>query len=191
MQAFLFKNRGALLAIPAAALALFGKPSGASIAAGVPIAVAGELLRCWAVGYTGVTTRGDAVEAPQLVTGGPYAYVRNPLYVGNFITALGFTLAFTGACSRTRRLGLAAASLGTMAAVYAAIVPHEEQFLRSRFGEEFETYCKSVPPVLPSLRPFAPSRGVWNATAIAQAESKTFMTFAVMLAALAIKSARG
>ena len=56
----------------------------------------------WAVGYSGVTTRGDTVTAPALVTAGPYAYVRNPLYVGNFLTAAGFAIAFTGKNSAPR-----------------------------------------------------------------------------------------
>ena len=96
LQALVFKNRGLLLTLPAALLAAFGRPDATGVALGLPLAIAGELVRCWAVGYSGVTTRGDAVEAPQLVTAGPYAYVRNPLYVGNFMTALGFAVAFTG-----------------------------------------------------------------------------------------------
>ena len=96
LQALVFKNRGLLLAVPAALLAAFGRPSATSVTLGLPVAIAGELIRCWAVGYSGVTTRGDRVEAPHLVTAGPYAYVRNPLYVGNFITALGFAVAYTG-----------------------------------------------------------------------------------------------
>ncbi|HTA37861.1 MAG TPA: hypothetical protein VK760_02235, partial [Candidatus Acidoferrales bacterium] len=51
-QAFVFKNRGALLAIPAAILAAFGKPSALSVTLGLPVAIAGELIRCWAVGYS-------------------------------------------------------------------------------------------------------------------------------------------
>src|SRR5271155_962869 len=108
LQAMVFKNRGALLAIPAALLAALGKPSAFSVALGVPLALAGELIRCWAVGYSGVTTRGDAVEAPKLVSAGPYAYVRNPLYVGNFLTAAGFAVAFTGRNSSAQRAALVA-----------------------------------------------------------------------------------
>src|SRR5579862_3610326 len=111
VQAFVFKNRGALLAVPAALLAAFGKPSALSVTVGLPLAIAGELIRCWAVGYSGTTTRGDAVEAPKLVTAGPYAYVRNPLYVGNFITAAGFAIAFTGKNAPLARLGLVGGSL--------------------------------------------------------------------------------
>jgi len=103
LDEFVFARRGELLAVPALALAAFGRPSAFSIAVGLPLAFAGEAIRAWAVGYSGVTTRGDTVTAPALVTAGPYAYVRNPLYAGNFITALGFAIAFTGANSGAAR----------------------------------------------------------------------------------------
>lgn len=188
LQALVFKNRGALLALPAVLLAAFGKPSAFSIAAGLPVALAGELLRCWAVGYSGVTTRADRVTAPELVTAGPYAHVRNPLYVGNFITAVGFAFAFTGKNSSGRRAALIAASLATMAAVYAAIVPHEEAYLREQFGEPYERYCERVPQVVPSLQPAGEQSGTWKPDVIAQAESRTFVTFGAMLAVLALKA---
>jgi protein-S-isoprenylcysteine O-methyltransferase Ste14 len=190
LEAFVFKNRGALLAVPAVALAALGKPSAFSVTIGLPIAIAGELLRCWAVGYSGVTTRGDAVEAPKLVTAGPYAHVRNPLYVGNFMTAAGFAIAFTGKNSPLARLGLIAGALGSMIGVYATIVPHEERFLRDKFGEEFERYCERVPPVVPQLEPMPQGTGEWRADVITEAESNTFATFGAMLALLALKALR-
>jgi protein-S-isoprenylcysteine O-methyltransferase Ste14 len=191
LQALVFKNRGALLSIPALMLAVFGKPSAFGIAVGLPIAIAGELLRCWAVGYSGVTTRENHVTAPELVTAGPYAYVRNPLYVGNFITAAGFALAFTGGNTFGARMGLIAASLGTMAAVYGVIVPHEEQYLRAQFGEPYERYCASVPQIVPAMQPVAEQRGEWKPEVIAQAEKNTFLTFGAMLAVLALKALKG
>ena len=169
-------------------LAVFGKPTALSAAFGVPIALLGEALRCWAVGYSGVTTRGDAVEAPVLVTAGPYAYVRNPLYVGNVITAAGFTVAFTGALSPGKTVALAVAGLGTMLAVYATIVPHEEAFLRGKFGPVFDEYTARVPRVVP--RPADdPGQGTFRAGVIRDAETRTFVTFGAMLVALAIKAA--
>lgn len=188
LKALVFKNRGALLSIPAVLLAAFGKPSAFSITVGLPIAIAGELIRCWAVGYSGVTTREDHVIAPELVTAGPYAYVRNPLYVGNFVTAAGFALAFTGGNSFGKRAALIAASLGTMAAVYATIIPHEEQYLRSQFGEPYERYCQSVPQIVPALEPQSEERGEWKPDVIAKAETNTFLTFGAMLAVLALKA---
>jgi protein-S-isoprenylcysteine O-methyltransferase Ste14 len=188
VQAFLFKNRGLLLSLPAATLALFGRPSAFSIALGVPLAIAGELVRCWAVGYSGVTTRHDVVTAPKLVTAGPYAHVRNPLYLANFVTALGYAMAFTGKNARCARSLLVAGSLGTMAALYAAIVSHEEAFLRAQFGERFERYCERVPRVVPRLQPLRGGDGEWHAAAVTAGESTTFVLFGAMLLVLALRA---
>ena len=187
-RAVVFKNRGALLAAPALLLAIAGKPSAWSIALGLPLALAGELIRCWAVGYSGTTTRANVVTAPQLVTAGPYAHVRNPLYIGNFLTALGFALAFTGRNSPLERVGLIGISLGTMLAVYATIVPHEETFLRQTFGARFDEYAARVPRMFPRIGAAQPQQGTYDRSVIARAESRTFLTFGVMLAILAVKA---
>ena len=188
LQALVFANRGLLLAAPAALLAAFGRPSAFGIAVGLPVAIAGEVVRCWAVGYSGETTRDDRVTAPKLVTSGPYAHVRNPLYLGNFVTALGFTIAFTGRNSRLARWTLGATALGTMAALYATIVPHEEKYLRERFGDEFDRYCERVPRLVPQVEPASDGAQPWDPSVIGKAESKTFLTFGAMLALLVLKS---
>ena len=187
-DAFVFGRRGELLALPAVVLAALGKPSAFSIATGLPLAFAGEAIRAWAVGYSGATTRGDHVEAPALVTAGPYSYVRNPLYIGNFITALGFSIAFTGKNSAPARIGLLAMSLGTMLGVYSVIVPHEEAFLRETFGASFDAYVASVPRVIPATTPASTQAGSYDPAVIGKAESRTFMTFGAMLAVLALKA---
>ena len=191
LEALVFKNRGLLLSVPAVMLAAFGRPSAPSIALGLPLAIGGELLRCWAVGYSGATTRNDVVTAPELVTAGPYGFVRNPLYLANFVTAAGFAIAFTGKNSPAARIALAGGSLAAMAAVYATIVPHEEKFLRSKFGEAFERYCEDVPRLIPQLEPMPGGVGTWRAQTVKEAESKTFATFAAMLAALVARAHRG
>jgi len=190
-RAFVFKHRGTLLALPALALTTFGKPSAPAVAVGLPVAFLGEALRCWAVGYSGDTTRGDTVTAPALVTAGPYAYVRNPLYAGNFLTALGFSIAYTGGLDARARAALIALGLGTMTAVYATIVPLEEAYLRRTFGAEFEAYVEAVPRTWPRFSPAGPQRGEYDAGVIARAETRTFATFGAMLATLALKAARG
>ncbi|GAC1413434.1 MAG: hypothetical protein NVSMB64_23720 [Candidatus Velthaea sp.] len=187
-DAFVFARRGELLAIPAVALAALGKPSAFSIALGLPLAFAGEAVRAWAVGYSGVTTRGNEVEAPALVTAGPYAHVRNPLYVGNFVTALGFAVAFTGKNSAGARAALLVTSLGTMLGVYSVIVPHEEAFLRTTFGVTFDEYVARVPRVFPSVEPAPAQSGSYDPSVIGKAESRTFLTFGAMLAVLAVKA---
>jgi protein-S-isoprenylcysteine O-methyltransferase Ste14 len=190
LSSFVFGKRGALLALPAVVLAALGKPSAFSIATGLPVAFAGEVVRMWAVGYSGVTTRGDTVTAPALVTAGPYAYVRNPLYVGNFLTAAGFALAFTGKNSMPARALLVGGSLAAMLGVYAVIVPHEEAYLRATFGPDFDEYCERVPRVVPALEPADPQHGSYDPDVIGKAESRTWLTFGVMLGVLAVKALR-
>jgi protein-S-isoprenylcysteine O-methyltransferase Ste14 len=190
LDEFVFARRGELLAVPALALAVWGSPSAFSVAVGLPLAFVGEAVRAWAVGYSGVTTRGDTVTAPALVTAGPYAYVRNPLYVGNFITAAGFALAFTGHNPAAKRLLLVAGSLGVMLGVYAVVVPHEERYLRATFGDAFDAYTDAVPRVLPLTEPAGSQRGSYDPGVIGRAESRTFLTFGAMLAVLAWKAFR-
>ncbi len=190
LSAFVFGNRGALLALPAVVLAALGKPSAFSVATGLPLAFAGEAVRMWAVGYSGVTTRGDTVTAPALVTAGPYAYVRNPLYVGNFITAAGFAIAFTGKNSAPVRFALVAGSLAAMLGVYAVIVPHEEGYLRATFGQPFDDYVARVPRIVPALEPGEPQQGSYDPDVIGKAESRTWLTFGAMLGVLALKALR-
>jgi protein-S-isoprenylcysteine O-methyltransferase Ste14 len=184
-----FAHRGTLLAIPAVALVFLGKPDPRSIAVGLVLAFAGELLRCWAVGYSGVTTRSDKVVAPKLTTAGPYAYLRNPLYAGNFITALGFSLAFTGGNEPAFRWTLIFLALGAMIATYAVIVPHEEAYLRSTFGKAFDEYTENVPQAFPRLTPWEKRQGTYDPSTIAKAETRTFVVFGLMTAALALKVA--
>ena len=188
LDAFVFARRGELLAVPAVVLAAFGKPSAFSIAVGLPLAFAGEAVRAWAVGYSGVTTRGDAVTAPALVTAGPYAYMRNPLYAGNFITALGFAVAFTGANTPAARTALIVGALGAMLGVYSVVVPHEERYLRDTFGAEFDAYVAAVPRIVPRTAPGGSEAGTYDPSVIGSAESRTFVTFGAMLAALAFKA---
>ena len=74
-----------------------GRPTPSSFAWGMVLALLGEAIRIWGVGYTGVTTRNDHVIALRLTTAGTVcAHVRNPLYVGNCMTAFGFFMIACG-----------------------------------------------------------------------------------------------
>ncbi len=185
-----FKHRGTLLAVPAVLLVLTGKPTARSIRLGLPLAFAGEALRCYAVGFSGATTRGGEVTAPQLVTAGPYAHVRNPLYLGNAVTATGFALAFTGGFRPLQRAVAVAGSLGVMLGIYAIIVPHEERFLRATFGDAFDDYAERVPRIVPRLKAAQPQQGRFDPAVVRSAERNTFVTFGLMLAALFYKALR-
>ncbi|TAM72856.1 isoprenylcysteine carboxylmethyltransferase family protein [bacterium] len=187
VSALVFKNRGAILALGALLLVIFGRPAlGRALCVGIVLAVLGELLRIWAVGYSGVTTRANHVTAPALVTAGPYAYVRNPLYVGNFVTAAGFTLAFVSGMAAGPAITLAVIVLGLMVVTYAVIIPYEEAFLAHAFGGPFAAYVRAVPRIIPRA-PKSPGQGVYRSEVIWRAETRTFVTFAVVLVILAVR----
>lgn len=116
---------------------------GLSVLAAVFI-FAGEAIRIWAVGHSGTTTRAKSLKAAALATGGPYAVVRNPIYVGNFVLGLGFVLL-------TRVAWVAIAYVVFFAIQYSLIVSIEEEFLEGKFGDEYRSYKKSVRRFLPNL----------------------------------------
>ena len=113
---------------------------------GLIVAAAGQTIRAATIGLAYIVRggRGHRVYADDLVTGGLFAHVRNPLYVGKFFMAVGVGIAanswpaFVGIC----------AAYGFM---YHAVVLAEEQYLRGKFGAEFDDYCRRVPRWVPRL----------------------------------------
>jgi protein-S-isoprenylcysteine O-methyltransferase Ste14 len=119
-----------------AAFLYLGSPSTRSLAIGVPLAFAGLLLRGWAAGHLDKNRK--------LAVSGPYAYLRNPLYVGTLIVALGFVIA-----SRRWELGLIFAAV--FGGVYLPVIELEEQHLRKLFPS-YADYATRVPMLVPRLR---------------------------------------
>lgn len=110
-------------------------PSVSSLIAGVVLVLAGLLVRGWASGHLEKNER--------LATGGPYAYTRNPLYVGSSILAAGFAIA-------SRSWWIALALLIMFVAIYLPVIQSEEQFLAERFPD-FADYARAVPRLVPRL----------------------------------------
>ena len=127
-------------------------PSAALLAAGVALTLAGEALRLWGVQHIGVVSRTRSDRLGPLVASGPFAYVRNPLYIGNIAVWVGFALT-------ARLVWLAPVILVVLAAEYHAIVRWEEQLLAERIGNAYNDYLSRVPRWLPSrvAVPFAVS----------------------------------
>ncbi|HXJ38866.1 MAG TPA: isoprenylcysteine carboxylmethyltransferase family protein, partial [Bryobacteraceae bacterium] len=117
----------------AAAFAWFAEPSVRSLVYGLPISIAGLALRAWAAGHLAKNQR--------LATSGPYAYTRNPLYLGTLIVAAGFAVA-----GRSAGLGLLFAAVFLL--VYLPVILLEEQHLRQLFPE-YADYAHRVPSLLP------------------------------------------
>jgi hypothetical protein len=123
--------------------------------AGIGACALGQLLRAWVLGTVphGTSGQDPYLEAVSLNTTGPYAHVRNPLYLGNFFICLGLALFAENAWA-------ALLGLGFFALQYAFIVPAEEHFLLERFGPAFEAYRTHVPRWAWRFRVDAPSAAV-------------------------------
>lgn len=146
---WLFRHRTALpLPFAAAILGLRvgqAPPSAALVAIGVAITLAGELLRLWGVHHIGAISRTRADRLGPLVSSGPFARVRNPLYLGNIAIWVGFALT-------ARLLWLAPIIAVLLFLEYHAIVRWEEQLLESRLGEAYRAYKSHVPRWFPRRR---------------------------------------
>jgi protein-S-isoprenylcysteine O-methyltransferase Ste14 len=113
-------------------------------AAGLCLFLVGMGIRAWAAAFAGRHTRSSRIEGSKLATAGPYAHVRNPIYLGSVILGFGMVLMIGD-----RRLLVPCAL--TFLALYFGLIPAEEEFLSQKFGEEYETYCRNVPRLLPRL----------------------------------------
>jgi protein-S-isoprenylcysteine O-methyltransferase Ste14 len=143
---WLFKQRS-WLPIPIV-LALVALPHGPRPApvlwTGIALVVLGQAVRLWAVHHIGVISRTRSERLGPLISTGPFAHVRNPLYLGNLALWLGFTLG-------AGLLWLAPIVLLVLGVEYHAIVRWEEGLLRSRLGTSYVEYLARVPRWLPSL----------------------------------------
>ncbi|MEA3211046.1 MAG: hypothetical protein QOE70_4103 [Chthoniobacter sp.] len=111
---------------------------------GFAVALAGQLIRVAAIGLEYIIRGGKnrQIYAKKLVTGGLFAHCRNPLYDGNLLILLGIGLAGDSVLFLT-------AGLAFFLFAYLAIVAAEENFLRGKFGAEFDEYCALVNRFLP------------------------------------------
>ena len=145
----LFRSRS-YTPIPLIILILaLAKPNTLSFAIGLPMTAFGEVLRIWGVSYAGPATRTRKVGARTLVTNGPYAYFRNPLYLGNFFLSLGLCIA-----SRAWIPLMPIVLVVAFVIQYGVIISLEERRLGELFGEEYERYVSQVPRVIPRLSPY-------------------------------------
>ncbi len=130
------------------ALLYFAEPSLYTVAISVPFIVIGEFLRMWAVGYAGASTRARTLGAARdLVTTGPYSYVRNPLYLGNFLLSF-------GVCLVANVYWLIAVLIIGYFSQYLPIIALEEAYLLESCGQVYQSYRERVPRFLPRFRTY-------------------------------------
>jgi protein-S-isoprenylcysteine O-methyltransferase Ste14 len=122
----------------ALAVLFFARPEPRSILYGALLGIIGLALRAWAAGYLH--------KQEVLTVTGPYAYTRNPLYLGSALLALGAGIAAHSWIS-------AGILVAYFAIFYSVVMRKEEEELRPRHLAEFDAYAAAVPLFFPRLSP--------------------------------------
>lgn len=128
----------------AAAYLWFARPSWSWLVAGTLLVAAGVAVRATAAGHIR--------KNQELATTGPYAYTRNPLYLGSVLIAAGFVLA-------AKNPWIALAAVVMFVAIYIPQIRVEEEYLRSAFPE-YSNYAAHVPRLLPRLTAYRSAAAV-------------------------------
>jgi hypothetical protein len=97
---------------------------------------------------------GHVTKNEQLTTSGPYAYTRNPLYLGSFVLAIGFAVA-------ARSWVIAVVMIAMFLAIYMPVIRSEEEYLLAHFSE-FKDYSAHVPRLLPRLTAHSHEHGAFS-----------------------------
>jgi protein-S-isoprenylcysteine O-methyltransferase Ste14 len=140
---------------------VFARPDRTTLAVGAVIVLVGLLVRAWSAGHIR--------KAEQLAVSGPYAYTRNPLYLGSFIMGLGFTVA-------AGVWWLALAFCALFIGIYLPVMRVEAADMRSIFGKGFTEYERNVPLFFPRLT-------VWQSTP-AEFDSQLYLRYREYQAAI-------
>ena len=117
---------------------IFARPTPGSLLLGLPVALAGLLVRGWAAGHI--------VKDARLTTSGPYAHTRNPLYFGSFLLAAGFALA--------AHWSLLLVVIALFIFIYGPTIALERSEISARFPAEYSSYESNVPAFVPRITPW-------------------------------------
>jgi protein-S-isoprenylcysteine O-methyltransferase Ste14 len=121
-------------------LVFFTAPDDRSTVLGVSVMAVGMFMRLWSNGY--------AIKLDKLTTSGPYAFVRNPLYLGTALILLGLVLML-----KAFLIGLI--FFAVIIAAYIRTIRNEEKMLADKFGKDYLDYRAKVPAMWPTFCPYA------------------------------------
>ncbi len=175
VRAFFVRRRTFLGIVVAFALVVVAEPLPVLLFAGMGVMAIAHTLRLVCAGYLDK----DAT----LVTSEPFGWCRNPLYIANFLVVVAFGL-------MSGRLVMLPILLVLSLAAHAPTVAGEEEFLRRKFGEEFDRYCERVPRWWPK-RPTRPDEGGFRwARVVANGEHLNIISVWLMAAMFVIEMVR-
>jgi len=162
---------------------LFERPKVGCVTLGCFFVVLGELIRIYSVSFIGGISRTRKGSlGGKLVTEGAFAYVRNPLYVGNFFIIL-------GVCLFSSVPWLIVLGISFFIAQYYFIVQYEETLLEERFGDEFFVYKMNVPAWIPNHLPSL-DEIQWpeSLSPALRSEKRTFLAIAAVLLLMVLRA---
>ena len=122
----------------------FARPNSPYFFLGIVLIVIGEIIRLRSVSFAGGETRTMNVGASSICKSGPYSIVRNPLYIGNMMIYIGFAFV-------SGSVYVVTITFAYFFIQYSLIISLEEEALEVKFGDEYITYKKLVPSILPKI----------------------------------------
>ncbi len=161
---------------------LFGQFNWTFFLSGLIIILIGEWIRFYSVGFIGKMSRNlEHPIANVLIISGPYQWIRNPIYTGNILIYLGFTL-----LSNVFLPYFPVVTVLVFWINYSMIIRFEEKFLAQAFGNEYDVYRESVNRWIPVFRKSFPPAIKFNAMTALHSEKSTLyiMIFALLLITL-------
>lgn len=168
LGAWAFRMRGGLWTLLFVIILVMARPSASSLALGLAPVLLGQMWRFWAAGSIG-RYRGESVGAERLVTWGPYALMRNPLYLGNALIGLGWSV-MAGPWAIPVFIAGFAVLYGII------IIPHEESFLLEKFGDAYREYRRTTGAFFPLSPPWARVAGPFDVKVLWRSEAHTVLT---------------
>jgi len=151
-SAFVFRNRkffstGVLIFLIVLKICLRGTTSLSLIIIGAAIIGAGIAFRMYSASYLWGKHIVTEIEAEFFCTSGPFAYMKNPLYFGNFIIGLGACVAFNEWYGYT-------VFLAEYAFRYSVVTSYEEKYMQDKFGDDYAEYKAQTRRFLPKLKAY-------------------------------------
>lgn len=169
--------------VPLVLIALLGSnPALSRVIIGSLIVSIGEILRIWSGGYLGGSLRTRKIGGEVLVKSGPYSYTRNPLYLGNLLLSVGMAICFWALMPY-----LMVILLLFFFFQYHSIIKAEEEYLATKFGEDYVLYRDSVPAFFPRLRRKERNNGDFSFSRALRTERATFQNIGALYLLLAVR----
>lgn len=160
-------------------MVIFQEATWQSLLIGFAVALLGEFFRLWGVSYAGSETRTTgSVGGTYLVVSGPFAHLRNPLYLGNILLYVGI-----GVMSMALFPYLQIVALVFFVIQYHFIIKEEEGYLRKTFGKEYEDFYNNVPRLIPQFKAYKNGnleQPKYNLGAGLRSERRTLQAFSLV-----------